>query len=162
MTPRDVSAVRRDGPLDDRGLVREELRNVLGDVVGGETHRLVGADLVLEHAERGALAVAGVEPMIADKPLRLAEQRHEPLADQAVDLGAVLGVEMVMADDGEHGLPLPSGRSACEHARVSLGRLGMARRCRSLSGINAAGWYWSEWQDLNLRPPRPERGALPG
>ena len=22
--------------------------------------------------------------------------------------------------------------------------------------------YWSEWQDLNLRPPRPERGALPG
>jgi hypothetical protein len=20
---------------------------------------------------------------------------------------------------------------------------------------------WSEWQDLNLRPPRPERGALP-
>jgi hypothetical protein len=20
--------------------------------------------------------------------------------------------------------------------------------------------YWSEWQDLNLRPPRPERGAL--
>ena len=26
------------------------------------------------------------------------------------------------------------------------------------------GWrakYWSEWQDLNLRPPRPERGALP-
>src|SRR5947207_14807701 len=21
---------------------------------------------------------------------------------------------------------------------------------------------WSEWQDLNLRPPRPERGALPG
>ena len=22
--------------------------------------------------------------------------------------------------------------------------------------------YWSEWQDLNLRPPRPERGDLPG
>src|SRR5262249_31545552 len=21
--------------------------------------------------------------------------------------------------------------------------------------------FWSEWQDLNLRPPRPERGALP-
>jgi hypothetical protein len=21
---------------------------------------------------------------------------------------------------------------------------------------------WSEWQDLNLRPPRPERGTLPG
>ena len=23
------------------------------------------------------------------------------------------------------------------------------------------GYFWSEWQDLNLRPPRPERGALP-
>src|SRR5262249_274155 len=23
------------------------------------------------------------------------------------------------------------------------------------------GEAWSEWQDLNLRPPRPERGALP-
>jgi len=23
------------------------------------------------------------------------------------------------------------------------------------------GNEWSEWQDLNLRPPRPERGALP-
>jgi hypothetical protein len=22
--------------------------------------------------------------------------------------------------------------------------------------------FWSEWQDSNLRPPRPERGALPG
>ena len=20
--------------------------------------------------------------------------------------------------------------------------------------------YWSEWQDLNLRPPRPERGSM--
>jgi hypothetical protein len=25
-----------------------------------------------------------------------------------------------------------------------------------------SGEIWSEWQDLNLRPPRPERGALPG
>jgi hypothetical protein len=23
------------------------------------------------------------------------------------------------------------------------------------------GKYWSEWQDLNLRPPRPERGTRP-
>ena len=32
-----------------------------------------------------------------------------------------------------------------------------------LSGwpVEAPG-NWSEWQDLNLRPPRPERGALPG
>jgi hypothetical protein len=35
--------------------------------------------------------------------------------------------------------------------RISLRVLG-AGQCKSL--IN-----WSEWQDLNLRPPRPERGA---
>src|SRR5947208_11843165 len=34
-----------------------------------------------------------------------------------------------------------------------LGR-GMAMRLSSWK-------HWSEWQDLNLRPPRPERGALP-
>src|SRR4029077_6689811 len=28
--------------------------------------------------------------------------------------------------------------------------------------LDLFGEYWSEWQDLNLRPPRPERGALPG
>jgi hypothetical protein len=28
-----------------------------------------------------------------------------------------------------------------------------------VSILNSAK-YWSEWQDLNLRPPRPERGAL--
>jgi hypothetical protein len=27
--------------------------------------------------------------------------------------------------------------------------------------IDLLGEFWSEWQDLNLRPPRPERGALP-
>ena len=30
------------------------------------------------------------------------------------------------------------------------------------AGLSANGAkYWSEWQDLNLRPPRPERGVLP-
>ena len=28
-------------------------------------------------------------------------------------------------------------------------------------GLSGSVKYWSEWQDLNLRPPRPERGALP-
>src|SRR5882724_3199492 len=36
-------------------------------------------------------------------------------------------------------------------------------RCRkSDAGLLSIGKDWSEWQDLNLRPPRPERGALPG
>src|SRR6476619_2493573 len=31
----------------------------------------------------------------------------------------------------------------------------------SKESIYLLGVFWSEWQDLNLRPPRPERGALP-
>src|SRR5262245_12933822 len=27
--------------------------------------------------------------------------------------------------------------------------------------VEISAKYWSEWQDLNLRPSRPERGALP-
>src|ERR1700745_1096127 len=39
--------------------------------------------------------------------------------------------------------------------------------CRQVVADPVANWpsisakCWSEWQDLNLRPPRPERGALP-
>src|SRR5262249_24269983 len=31
--------------------------------------------------------------------------------------------------------------------------------CRPFCGFENT--YWSEWQDLNLRPPRPERGTRP-
>src|SRR6516225_10073022 len=36
---------------------------------------------------------------------------------------------------------------------------GVAQGVAEAAGISAN--IWSEWQDLNLRPPRPERGALP-
>jgi hypothetical protein len=54
------------------------------------------------------------------------------------------------------GTPLVGARSrdgcdACE---------GRHKAC-PYGSLDHAGW-WSEWQDLNLRPPRPERGALPG
>jgi hypothetical protein len=29
------------------------------------------------------------------------------------------------------------------------------------AAVSGSTKYWSEWQDLNLRPPRPERGARP-
>src|SRR5262249_4149229 len=39
-------------------------------------------------------------------------------------------------------------------------------RCMMPSGetvgaVSGSAKFWSEWQDLNLRPPRPERGPLP-
>jgi hypothetical protein len=39
-------------------------------------------------------------------------------------------------------------------AAISVGETVGPRSCGSAK-------YWSEWQDLNLRPPRPEQGALP-
>src|SRR5262245_7010393 len=36
-------------------------------------------------------------------------------------------------------------------------------RCRWVDKLSKkSGKIWSEWQDLNLRPPAPEAGALPG
>jgi integrase len=45
-------------------------------------------------------------------------------------------------------------------ARHGRGRETVAEAVAEKERISAK--YWSEWQDLNLRPPRPERGALPG
>jgi hypothetical protein len=48
-------------------------------------------------------------------------------------------------------------------------RHGAFRRLKRRLALKALGKkgkkpndYWSEWQDLNLRPLRPERSALPG
>ncbi len=49
--------------------------------------------------------------------------------------------------------PKPIGEEKTKHERVEQAQFQAA--IRSESG------KWSEWQDLNLRPPRPERGALP-
>jgi hypothetical protein len=40
----------------------------------------------------------------------------------------------------------------------SASPLGFAERVAGeASGLRNADFKWSEWQDLNLRPPRPER-----
>ena len=48
--------------------------------------------------------------------------------------------------------------------RVSLGndRRRMALKVLGKKGKKPDDMSWSEWQDLNLRPLRPERSALPG
>ena len=53
---------------------------------------------------------------------------------------------------GATGCPQEALRAACRH------RFGPLRPIEDDSPTRR----WSEWQDLNLRPPRPERGALPG
>jgi hypothetical protein len=52
-------------------------------------------------------------------------------------------------------------------ARAAIGEAAGARSGNSVSvgetvgiDVSDAAKCWSEWQDLNLRPPRPERGYL--
>ncbi len=50
-----------------------------------------------------------------------------------------------------------------QHDRTAVPPMFREELAEALAGnIEISGKYWSEWQDLNLRPPRPERGALPG
>jgi hypothetical protein len=48
------------------------------------------------------------------------------------------------------------------YALMYSGTFRKARFCGNICYISPGTGGWSEWQDLNLRPPRPERGALPG
>jgi integrase len=67
-------------------------------------------------------------------------------------------VEMLSQRYGHHHLDHLAGakRAFTRHR----GRETVAETAAGRTGEPAK--YWSEWQDLNLRPPRPERGALPG
>src|SRR5262245_39349063 len=96
------SAVGLDRSFDDFGLLSQQFRHMRSHELGGDRHRLVRTLLVLEDAERRALTVPGVQPVVLAKALGLAEEGHELVLDEAIDLGAVLLVEVVMADDGEH------------------------------------------------------------
>jgi hypothetical protein len=55
--------------------------------------------------------------------------------------------------------------AAAHRSGVFARRLGPPVRVMSKRGGRRSITHcnpWSEWQDSNLRPPRPERGALPG
>jgi hypothetical protein len=86
----------------------------------------------------------------AQNPTRMGPRlgfRDEP--DRAAGRGVRLWVT-----PGSHRRPRRQSSPPTELRLVSVGE---AVGCGSLSCANC----WSEWQDLNLRPPRPERGARP-
>ncbi len=67
-----------------------------------------------------------------------------------------MSVEMLMERYGhQHPDHLSGARKAFARHRDAVAEGVAAKDQKSAK-------YWSEWQDLNLRPPRPERGALPG
>jgi hypothetical protein len=75
----------------------------------------------------------------------------QPLVWYAVESG---GIAKPQQHDGD-------GAAACE--RCPIGSKVRASQTVPQSvpiSILISAKYWSEWQDLNLRPPRPERGAV--
>jgi len=52
---------------------------------------------------RRAFALPGTQPVVPLEAHGLAQDGHELVLDEPIDLGAVLLIEMVMTDDGEHG-----------------------------------------------------------
>jgi hypothetical protein len=65
-----------------------------------------------------------------------------------------------------HGYPLMQRGVPLRKAACLQGRFRWLKRRLTLKAFGKKGKkfndYWSEWQDLNLRPLRPERSALPG
>ena len=70
-------------------------------VIRSEAHRLISSGFVLKDADGRALALTGIEPIVAHKALRLLNDGHELLAYAAVDLSTVLRIKVVMTNHGE-------------------------------------------------------------
>src|SRR3954464_13660879 len=70
---------------------------------------------------RRASAFPGIRPVVPLEAHRLAQDGHELVLDEPIDLGAVLLIEMVMTDDGEHGTSWVS--RICELSVIIPGRV---------------------------------------
>lgn len=84
-------------------------------------------------------------------------QRSEPRAGN--DVQGNVGEPIGRANLGAKSPAVANGRAA--HARSSFSYAARIVTARPVAEVDYCSETWSEWQDLNLRPPRPERGALP-
>ena len=84
-------------------------------------------------------------------------QRSEPRGSNGVqgNVGEPIGRANLVAKSPAEA----NGRAA--HARSSFSYAPRIVTARPVAEVDYCSETWSEWQDLNLRPPRPERGALP-
>jgi integrase len=112
----------------------------------------------VEKAFANAVANAGLGPDVTPHVLRhtaatwLMQSGTSPW-EAAGFLG--MSVEMLLERYGHHHPDHLSGaRKAFAKHREAVAEAVAGKGCKSAKS-------WSEWQDLNLRPPRPERGALP-
>src|SRR6476661_945464 len=71
------SIVSLDWPFDNLRLLSEKFREMLFYVIRGQMHRLISTSFVLKHADRRALAVASIKPIVTHKPLGTLNDWHE-------------------------------------------------------------------------------------
>jgi hypothetical protein len=96
------SIVGFDRPLYYFGLQINEFGHMSFDVVRGQKDRLISTSFILEDADRCRLTFAGIQPVVAHKPIGLLYERHKILSHHFVDLCTVLRFEMVVANDCKH------------------------------------------------------------
>ena len=94
--------------------------------------------------------------------------RSDPNSAELIGTPAFLGEGGVQLRDGygvsSHLIPIgitEMRRIAPTSVRSPKIR-NFGRSAQSVNTNDFRDFRWSEWQDSNLRPPRPERGALPG
>src|SRR4029453_14472347 len=96
------SIVSFDRPFYNLVFLNNKFREMLLYVVRSQAHRLINTGFVLKDADGCALARTSIKPIVAHKPLRLLNHRHEVLTYSAVDLCTVLRIKVVVANDSKH------------------------------------------------------------
>ena len=149
------------GVLAEGGLVAFPTETVygLGADAGNAAATIPGA-APLSTARASAVSIRAFVCMVSSaasrRTVRNSRSGGTPGAAEAAKKGG---------DGGLGDSPRPRGwvcRGRCQDVGVSTHQCLMGcSPSRRAGGPKGQGRKWSEWQDSNLRPPRPERGALP-
>ena len=121
-----------------------------------------------KRASRRAVGLAGLTGKVTPHTLRHTAatwlmQRGVPMWEAAGFLR--MSAEVLLGTYGHHHPDYPPRRGKCHwHPSTGFRWLNRWLALKSDSGTEAKSLMitWSEWQDSNLRPLRPERSALPG
>src|SRR5690606_9739672 len=129
---------------DCQGIGREHM----GGVAKGGSRQLVQQD------DEGQGAVRRIEPMVQSARGGGEVAVAAPLGEGAVE-GRVLGEPLVGAGIGPEGDDFGGGQKLGHAASLAAAR----EKARPREGLVFSNVMkkWSEWQDSNLRPPRPEQ-----
>src|SRR4051812_19616336 len=119
---------------------------------------------------RRAFALPGTQPVVPLEAHGLAQDGHELVLDEPIDLGAVLLIEMVMTGGRLHGRPAFGEKSkiaATGWPRLSLpdrrprprSRAAAAGRRARTAGRNRTRPAWARWPRVGPGAPPPRRSS---